>query len=148
VRRRAGDKPARQRGKETRPAPDANQEIKAVLINFTDHRGNEQITAQLVAVRTAFRDCAEDIETANVKLRAAIEDIVESLDCAYSLFEDCEQDPKNADRISVSMRSLEALKREQEEAEAAIAAIFQDHGWDLRRAMRAFKEAIAREAAP
>ena len=86
----------------------------------------------------------EDIEIANAKLKAAIEDIVESLDCAYSLFEDCEQDPKNADRISISMRSLEVLKREQEEAEAAIAAVFKDHGWELRRAMRAFSVAIVR----
>jgi hypothetical protein len=119
-----------------------------MLFNFTDHRGNEQIAPQFVAVRTAFRDCAEDIETANVKLKAAIEDIVESLDCAYSLFEGCEQDPKHADRISISMRSLEVLKRGQEEAEAAIAAVFKDHGWELRQAIRAFKEAIAHGTAP
>ena len=99
-----------------------------------------------VTHKTAFRELENDIETANAILKAAIEDVVESLDCAYSLFEDCEQDPKNARRIS--MRSLEVLKREQEEAEAAIAAVFKDHGWELRRAMRAFKEAIARETAP
>ena len=116
-----------------------------MLINFTNHRGNEQITTQFVAVRTAFRDCAEDIETANVKLKAAIEDIVESLDCAYSLFENCEQDPKNADRISISMRSLEVLKRQQEDAEAAIASVFKDHNWEVARALRAFRQAFVRE---
>ena len=101
-----------------------------------------------VTHKTAFRELENDIETANAILKAAIEDVVESLDCAYSLFEGCEQDPKHADRISISMRSLEVLKRGQEEAEAAIAAVFKDHGWELRRAMRAFKEAIARETAP
>jgi hypothetical protein len=119
-----------------------------MLINFTNHRGNEQITTQFVAVRTAFRDCAEDIETANVKLKAAIEDIVESLDCAYSLFENCEQDPKNADRISISMRSLEVLKRQQEDAEAASASVFKDHAWEVARALRAFRQAFVRENAP
>jgi hypothetical protein len=119
-----------------------------MLINFTDRRGNEQIAAQLVAARAAFRELEDDIEAANAILKAAIEGIVESLDCAYSLFEHCEQDPKSADRISISMRSLEVLKRKQEEAEAAIAAVFKDHSWELRRAMRAFKEAIARETAP
>jgi hypothetical protein len=114
-----------------------------MLINFTDRRGNEQIAAQLVAARAAFRELEDDIEAANAILKAAIEGIVESLDCAYSLFEHCEQDPKSADRISISMRWLEVLKREPEEAEAAIATVFKDHGWDLRRAMRAFKEAIA-----
>jgi hypothetical protein len=121
---------------------------------FTDNPCNDQETANLRGVqagaqhKTAFHACAEDIETANLKLKAAIEDVVEGLDCAFSLFEDCAQDPKNADRISISLRSLEILKRKQEEAEAATAAVFKDHGWELRRAMRAFKVAIARGTAP
>jgi hypothetical protein len=120
---------------------------------FADGRCNEQTTdnpcTQTGAThKTAVRELENDIETANAILKAAIEDAVEGLDCAFFLFEDCEQDPKNADRISISMRSLEVLKRQQEDAEAAIAAVFKDHGWELRWAMRAFKEAIARETAP
>ena len=83
---------------------------------FTDSHCNEQTTdnprAEAGAThKTAFRELENDIETANAILKAAIEDAVEGLDCAFSLFEDCEQDPKNADRISISMRSLEVLKR-------------------------------------
>ena len=119
---------------------------------FTDNPCNDQKTANLRGVQAGaqhtFRELENDIETANAILKAAIEDVVEGLDCAYSLFENCEQNPKNADRISISLRSLEVLKRKQEEAEAAIAAVFKDHGWELRRAMRAFKEAITRGTAP
>jgi hypothetical protein len=124
---------------------------------FTDSRCNEQTTdvvwrgeaPQACAThKNAVRELDSDIETASAILKAAIEDVVEGLDCTFSLFEDCERDPKNADRIRISMRSLEVLKRKQEEAEAAIAAVFKDHGWELRRAMRTFKEAIARETAP
>jgi hypothetical protein len=119
----------------------------------TDSRCNEQTIPNPharggVTHKTAVRELDSDIETANAILKAAIEEVVEGLDCTFSLFEDCERDPKNADRISISMRSLEVLKRRQEEAEAAIAAVFKDHGWELRRALRAFKEAIARETAP
>ena len=64
-------------------------------------------------------------------LKAAIEDVVEGLDCAFSLFEDCEQDPKYVNRISISMRALETLKRQQEDAEAAIASVFKDHNWEV-----------------
>ena len=120
---------------------------------LSDSHCNEQTTdnprAEAGAThKTAFRKLENDIETANAILKAAIEDAVEGLDGAFFLFEDCEQDPKDADRIiSISMRSLEVLKRQQENAEAAIAAVFKDHGWELRWAMRAFKEAIARETA-
>ena len=45
-----------------------------MLINFTDHRGNEQNKgAQLVAVRTAFRDSAEDIENAQDIFMSSVE---------------------------------------------------------------------------
>lgn len=126
-------------------------------VAFTDNPSNEQMRDVVrqgdapqagASHKNAVRELENEIETANAILKAAIEDAVEGLDCAFSLFEDCEQDPKNADRISISMRSLEVLKRQQEEAEAAIAAVFKDHGWELRRAVRAFKEAIARETAP
>jgi hypothetical protein len=89
----------------------------------------------------------EELEAANAILKAAIEDAVESLECAFTLFEACEQDPKKPDRISVSMHVLERLKREQDDAEAAVATAFKDHAWELRQARRRFKEAIVREAA-
>ena len=118
-----------------------------------DSRCNKQTTdnprAQAGAPhKTMFREFANDIETANALLKAAIENAVEGHDCACSIVEECEQDPKSADRISISMRSLEVLKRKQEVAEAAIAAVFQDHDWDLRRAMRTVKEALVLETAP
>jgi hypothetical protein len=114
---------------------------------FTDSRRSEQTAdiprAQAGAERkTAFHELENGIETANAILKAAIEAAVEGLDCAFSLFEDCEQDPKNADRISISMRSLELLKRHQEDAEAAIASVFKDHAWEVARALRAVKQAV------
>jgi hypothetical protein len=117
---------------------------------FTDSRCNEQTTdnphAQAGAThKNAVRELDSDIETATAILKAAIEDVVEGLDCAFSLFEDCEQDPKNANRISISMRALEALKRQQEDAEAAIASAFKDHNWEVARALRAFRQAFVRE---
>ena len=96
----------------------------------------------------ALVDFETDLERAFGTLKAAIEDAVENLDCAYTLFEDCEQDPKRPDRISIAMRSLEVLKREQEDAEAAVAAVFKDYAWELKRALRAYQQTLVRESAP
>jgi hypothetical protein len=94
----------------------------------------------------ALVDFETDLERALGTLKAAIEDAVENFDCA--LFEDCEQDPKRPDRISIAMRSLEVLKREQEDAEAAVAAVFKDYAWELKRAPRAYQQTLVRESAP
>jgi hypothetical protein len=117
---------------------------------FTDDPSNDQRAnnphAQASAThKNAVRELDSDIETANAILKAAIENVVEGLDCAFSLFEDCEQDPKDVNRISISMRALETLKRQQEDAEAAIASVFKDHNWEVARALRAFRQAFVRE---
>jgi hypothetical protein len=96
---------------------------------------------------SALVDFETDLERAFGALKAAVGDAVESLDCAYTLFEDCEQDPKNPDRISIAMRSLEVLKREQEDAEAAVATALKDYAWELKRALRAYQQTLVRESA-
>ena len=66
-----------------------------MLINFTDHRGNEQIAAQLVAVRTAFRDSAEDIENAQDIFRSSVERATDRLE-AFEHILDFVEDPERA----------------------------------------------------
>jgi hypothetical protein len=107
--------------------------------DFTENRCNDQETANLRGVQAGapFKSALADFEHDLGRARDVL-----------SLFEDCEQDPKNADRISISMRSLEVLKRQQEDAQAAIASVFKDHAWEAARALRAFRQVFVREKAP
>ena len=79
-----------------------------MLINFTNHRGNEQTTAQLVAVRTALRLLEDDLERARDALLAAIASAAEGLGDFDYLFPDPEQ-PKDADWVSLYRRAIKAL---------------------------------------
>jgi hypothetical protein len=125
--------------------------------NFTDDSSPEQETAKLRVVwrpdaprraesgafKTAFRDFQDDLERARDTLR----DAVESVDYSACLFAYADEQPKDGDRISIDWRSFDALKARRDDAGESITAAFRNFDWELRRASRAFKEAIAREKA-
>jgi uncharacterized protein YukE len=93
------------------------------------------------AFKTAFRDFEDDLERA----RDILQDAVDSVDYVACLFADADEQPKDCDRISIDGRSFDAVKARRNDACESIAAAFRNFDWELRRAWRAFKEAIARE---
>ena len=134
MRRRAGDKPARQRATRNRPALTGGSKCLVTTI----------LPAPQPECQRALADLEDDLERARDILASAIESAAEGLGDFDYLFPDPEE-PKDADWVSLYRRAIKALPELHDDASEAIATAFASFDWETKRALRAFRQAFVRE---
>ena len=118
---------------------------------FTDNRCYEQTTDISRAVeagaplKTAVADFEHDFGRARDILLAAINETAESLGMFGYRFPDLETDPKDANWNSRYRRSIREIIQRHDDMEEAIDVAFADYDWSITRALRALRQALARE---
>jgi hypothetical protein len=121
---------------------------------FTDNRCNDQETANLRGVqagapfKSTLANFEHDFGRARDILTAAINEAAEDLGVFGYRFPDPEEDPKDADWTSRYQRSIRAIIQRHADMDEAIDVAFADYDWSITRALREFRQAIARETAP
>ena len=115
---------------------------------FTDNPTNRQQTAnpRAVAPDTALRMLEDDLETAQDILKSSVERAADRLE-AFEHILDFEEDPEGDKCLNVDLSSIESARDLHVDVGEAIAKAFEDFSWEIRRAWRDFKQAIARETA-
>ena len=115
---------------------------------FTDNPTNQQQTAnpRAVAPHNALRMLEDDLEIAQDILKSSVERAADRLE-AFEHILDFVEDAEDDKCVNVDKSSIESVRELHANVGEAIADAFEDFSWEIRKAWRDFKQAIARETA-
>lgn len=103
-------------------------------------------------LKKALRALVDELENAAARCKAEVEsivsdpgDIVDDLNnLVDEILEDSEKAPK-AGFLVVSAEAIEELRFASGDVNGEIESVFENFGWETRKALREFKEALSRD---